>query len=89
MVSEARCMFAPRSEYHKLMANRTRELGGGGHQDNRGPRRPAALPIGSQAAGPHAMSAGGKTVSFDHVLQKLQVSSQVVEINLTGSGGVG
>ena len=29
--------------------------------------------MGSQAPGPHVMSAGGKAVSFDHVLQKLQV----------------
>lgn len=44
------------------------------NQDARGPRRPAAQPMGSQPAGPQVMSAGGKAVSFDHVLQKLQVS---------------
>jgi len=44
------------------------------NQDTRGPRRPAAQQMGSQAQGPQVMSAGGKAVSFDHVLQKLQVS---------------
>lgn len=44
------------------------------NQDTRGPRRPAAQPMGPQSAGPQVTSAGGKAISFDHVLQKLQVS---------------
>jgi len=44
------------------------------NQDARGPRRPAAQPMGSQPVGPQVMSAGGKALSFDYVLQKLQVS---------------
>lgn len=45
--------------------------------------------MGSQATGPHVMSAGGKAVSFDHVLQKLQVSSQAINTYLTVPGRVG
>jgi hypothetical protein len=45
------------------------------NQDARGPRRPAAQPMGSQPVGPQVMSAGGKALSFDYVLQKLQVST--------------
>ena len=50
------------------------------NQDARGPRRPAAQPMGSQPVGPQVMSAGGKALSFDYVLQKLQVSPLITAL---------
>jgi hypothetical protein len=64
----ARCVNIP------LLRADEREMAVYQNQDTRGPRRPAAQAIGSQPTGPRIMSAGGKAVSFDHVLQKLQVS---------------